>query len=112
MPKFQTTVRLDPVLKTSIDALRKVQKVTLNRLVNDALAFYVGHLLAEKSAALATSREALGRYGRRAQATAAATPLPAGAIARVDNAASDDASEAKEARVEMHSVMDAWVGRG
>ena len=62
MPDFQTTVRLDPAIKSSLDKLRSIHKLTLNRLINDAIAKHVNDLLAEKAEVIEASRDALQDY--------------------------------------------------
>jgi hypothetical protein len=62
MPDVQTTVRLDAAIKSSVDHLRTLQKVTLNRLINDALAKHIAELLSEKQDALDASHSALQSY--------------------------------------------------
>ncbi len=62
MSDFQTTVRLDAAIKASVDKLKSVQKCTLNRLINDALAVHIETLLAEKSEAIESAQRALQAY--------------------------------------------------
>ena len=62
MPDIQTTVRLDPAIMSSVDKLRSIRKLTLNRLINDALAKHVIDLLAEKAEGIEASRDALQDY--------------------------------------------------
>lgn len=65
MADYQTTVRLDPSIKRSIDALKNVHKFTLNRLMNDALAFYIEHMVATTNSELESSLAALRAYNRK-----------------------------------------------
>jgi predicted transcriptional regulator len=62
MSDYQTTVRLDAALKSSVDHLKTLQKTTLNRLINDALAKYIGEILDEKRETLDASQHALHAY--------------------------------------------------
>ena len=62
MSDFATTVRLKALVKTSVEAFQTVEKTTLNKLVNDALAFYLGHLAAEKRSQLDQALAAVEKY--------------------------------------------------